>query len=130
MKLLKRAILAFVPNDQPTDFPRFFLIPETTTLPNTLPASNDTFYHPPQRPTPILKNTERPSPVKAAQDGYMARFVQRENERFMYLCTSAWEAATFMGRAVVRWLAWRVVLPLSVACALWVPIGNPAELPM
>ena len=122
MKLLKRAVRTFIPIDQPTDFPRFFLIPETTTLQSTLPASNDTFYHPPQRPTPIRKNTEQPSPVKPAQEGYMARFVQRENEKFMHLCTSAWEAATFMGRKIIRWLARRPALKTTGAATAAVTI--------
>jgi hypothetical protein len=45
-------------------------------------------------------------------------------------CADAWAALKQAGRDTVHWLARWVILPLSVASALWVPAGNPAALPL
>ena len=124
MNIFKRPKQAFIPVNQPTNFPRFFLIPETTTLRNTKPAINDFVYRTLQRPVTILESIK-----KIPRETYIQRFIRRENEKFMQIVNDAWTGIKRVGRAIVRWLVWRVMMPLSVGCALWIPIVNPAELP-
>jgi hypothetical protein len=108
-----------VPVDQPTNFPRFYLIPETSTLQIPNPASNKPRYH--QSP---------PTHIKVPQETKIQKFIRQEKEIFREVCIDAWASIKQAGRAAVRWLAGWVVLPLSVASTFWISIGNPAELPL
>jgi hypothetical protein len=119
MNILKKPDQAFVPVNQPTNFPRFYLIPETSTLQTPKPASNSPIYH--QSP---------PSHIKATQETKIQKFIRHEKEIFREVCIDAWTAIKQAGRAAVHWLARWVVLPLSVASTFWISIGNPAELPL
>jgi hypothetical protein len=119
MNILIRPEQAFVPVDQPANFPRFYLIPETSTrlIPN--PACNNPAYH--QSP---------PKRVKAPQETKIQKFIRYEKEIFREVCIDAWTCIKQAGRVAVRWLVRWVVLPLSVARTFWISIGNPAELPL
>jgi hypothetical protein len=44
--------------------------------------------------------------------------------------SAVWAQLKAFGRELVQKIFWRVILPLSVACALWVPVVSPAELPL
>jgi hypothetical protein len=119
MITLNRPEQAFVPVDQPTNFPRFYLIHETSTLQVPNPASNNPAYH--QSP---------PTHIKAPQETKIQKFIRHEKEIFREVCIDTWTAIKQAGRAAVRWLVRWVVLPLSVASTFWISIGNPAELPL
>lgn len=110
---------AFVPVNQPINFPRLYFIPETTTLPSQRPASNTPYYH-----------QSQPTRITAPQEAAFRKSVRIEMEVFQKACADAWAAIKALGRATVRWLARWVVLPLSIACIFWIPFAGPAELPL
>ena len=123
MKILEILKQAFIPMNQPRSFPRLYFIPETITFDAPNQAIKDPFY---QRDlTPVkqqsLRRPQLPKPAK---------YLQQLRARFYHLRARAWSALKAFGRRVVRWLAWRVVLPLSVLCAVWIPYVSPAELPL
>jgi hypothetical protein len=117
MNILNRPEQAYAPVDQPTNFPCFYLIPETTSIPSQRPASNDPGYN--QSPS---------TNINLPQENKLRNFLRQEKEIFQETCTDSWTEIKQTVRAAVHWLARWVVLPLSVACALWVPAGNPAAL--
>ena len=119
MKLLKNPEQVFVPVNQPTNFPRLYFIPETATLPSQHPVSNDPLYH-----------RSQPAHITFPQEAAFRKYVRIKMEVFQKACADAWAAIKAMGRATVRWLARWVVLPLSIACMLWIPFAGPAELPL
>jgi hypothetical protein len=121
MNILKKPKQVCMPVNQPLpeQFPRFYLIPATSThqIPN--PASNNPRYH--QSP---------PKRVKVPQETKIQKFIRHEKEIVREACIDAWTGIKQAGRVAVRWLARWVVLPLSVASTFWISIGNPAELPL
>jgi hypothetical protein len=119
MNILIRPEKAFVPVDQPTNFPRFYLIPETSTLQIPNPASNNPRY----RQSP-------PTRIKPPQETKIQKFFRHEKEIFQEACADTWSAIKAFGRSVVRWLVWRIFVPLSVVCALSSQLVSPAELPL
>jgi hypothetical protein len=121
MNILSTPEHACLPINQPepSSFPRFYLIPETSTHQDPSPASNNPAYH--QSP---------PKRVKAPQETKIQKFIRQEKEIFREVCIDTWTAIKQAGRVAVRWLVRWVVLPLSVASTFWISIGNPAELPL
>ncbi len=104
--------------NQPTEYPTFYLIPETRYVRRTGRAANHPYYHRHPARTRDQPRSDRPLGV-----------VTRRKLRFRRYCADIWSRLKQMGRNAVKWFAWRVLLPLTVACALWMPYVNPAELP-
>jgi hypothetical protein len=119
MNILKKPEQTFVPVNQPSNFPRFYLIPDTTTAPIQRPASNDPTFH-----------QCSPTHIKPPQETLLHKFLRQETEILQKTCADAWAALKQAGRDTVRFLAWWVILPLSVASMFWIPIGNPTALPL
>ena len=117
MNILSKLKQAFVPVNQPINFPRLYFIPETSTLPAQHPASNDPRYH-----------QSQPTPITSPQEPAFRKYARTNMEVFQKACADAWAAIKALGRALVRWLARWVVLPLSVASALYIPSIHPMEL--
>ena len=119
MNILMKSERAFVPENQPTNFPRFYLIPDTTTAPIQHPASNEPTFH-----------QYSPTCIKSPQETKLHKFLRQEKEIFQETCADVWAALKQAGRETAHFFARWVVLPLSLANALWVPAGNPAALPL
>jgi hypothetical protein len=117
MNILNRPEQAYAPVDQPTHFPRFFLIPETTSIPSQRPASNDPGYN--QSPS---------TNINLPQENKLRNFLRPEKEIIQETCTDSWteikQTVTAAVHSLIRW----VVLPLSIACALYIPSIHPMEL--
>jgi hypothetical protein len=122
MNILPKSEHAFVRvnQPQPDQFPRFYIIPETKYVPRRQRACNAHQYHQPPSLTPISPSTE----------SAFRKYVRIEMEVFQEACADAWAAIKALGRAIVRWLARWVVLPLSVASALHIPAIHPMDLPI
>lgn len=118
MKILQKREEAYMPTNQPANFPTFYTIPETRYVRRLYRAANRPFYH-------HVSNATRITPEKARSPSFIALLKQRIGQYFR----ETWSRLKQLGRNIVRWLAWRVVLPLSVVCAIWIPYVNPAELP-
>ena len=101
----------------PVDFPRFYLIPDTSTFQIPRPASNDPLHHQAQ-----------PTRIKPVTEPAFRKFARQEKEIFQEACADAWVAIKQAGRDTVQWLARWVVLPLSVASTLYIPSIHPMEL--
>ncbi len=121
MNILSTPKHACLPINQPepSSFPRFYLIPETSTHQYPNPASNSPAYH--QSPA---------THIQAPQETKTQKFIRHEKEIFREACIDVWTGIKQAGRVAVRWLVRWVVLPLSVASTFWISIGNPAELPL
>ena len=122
MKTSKRAEQARVPVNQPTHFPRLYFIPETTIIPSHRTASNASnapHYH-----------QSQPTCITTPQEPAFRKYARIKMTVLQQACAGAWAAIKALGRATVRWLARWVVLPISIACILWIPIAGPAELPL
>jgi hypothetical protein len=119
MRLLHNLKQVFIPVNQPTNFPRLYFLPETKILNTLQQASNDPAFH------QIL-----PTRIRPHQGSFIRRCIYQLQARALQACGDIWMELKAVGRAMVRWLAWRLVLPLSVACSLWIPVVNPAELPL
>jgi hypothetical protein len=117
MNIPEKLRQVFIPVNQPEGFPRLYFIPETITVQAPRQACNDPSYHPPVAPQPIRQ-----------QETKVQKFIRHEKEIFQEACADAWNATKRAGRATVRWLAWRVFLPLSVASTLYIPSIHPMEL--
>jgi hypothetical protein len=120
MSILERIKQAFVPINQPKAFLRLYFFPETVTVQAPRQSSNDSHY---QQAVPVQR-TMRQKFESLIQD-----FIRRRKEAITHSLDTAWQAVKAFGRAVVRWLAWRVFLPLSIIASIWMPYVNPAELP-
>jgi len=119
MNILNRPEQAYAPVDQPSNFPRFYLIPDTTTAPIQHPASNDPTFH-----------QCSPTRINSPQETRLQKFLRQEKEIFQEICTDSWTEIKQAVTNAVHWLARWVILPLSVASMFWIPIGNPAALPL
>ena len=119
MNILTKPEQTFVPVNQPTNFPRFYLIPETTSIPSQRPASNYPSYN--QSPS---------TNIKPPKETLLNKFLRQEKEIFQETCTDAWATLKQAGRDTVHFFAQWIILPLSVASMFWIPIGNPAALPL
>jgi hypothetical protein len=109
----------FTPINQPTNFSRLYFLPEARALHIARPAGNDSVY----RQIPAAPMPEPPETL-------LHKFVRQEKEILQETCADAWAALKQAGRDIVRFLARWIILPLTVASALWVPAGNPAALPL
>ena len=120
MNILEMLKQVLKPVNQPKNFSRLYFIPETIHVEGPNQASNDPRYQ--QVPTRVHPRLwiQIPRPI---------RYVRQLRALFYKRCAETWSALKEAGRRVVRWLAWRVVLPLSVLCAMWLPFANPADLP-
>jgi hypothetical protein len=121
MNILERIKQASIPVNQPVVFPHLYLIPETVTVQASWQSANDPHYW---QPAPI-QNINRQK-----HESFIQRFVRRRREAISRRLDAAWQEVKAFGRAVVRWLVWRVFLPLSIIASLWIPVVNPAELPL
>lgn len=129
-------IPVYTEQPHPLEFLRLYLIPETYTVNAPRKSANDSLYIP-SNPNPALLSAssepritarptlEKPEPL----EGQIAYFKRRIQERIQLAIAEAWSATKAFGRGVVRWLAWRVLMPLSVMASIWVPSVTPAELP-
>jgi len=119
MNILHKPEQATVPVDQPSNFPTFHLIPATGYVRRKRRACNQPAYHQHRTPTHIQRQVTKPR-------GFLAR----HKLRFHQYCADTWSQLKAFGKELIRKLVWRVILPLSIACALWIPIASPAELPL
>ena len=127
MNVLKRIKRVFIPVDQPTDFPRLYFIPNTQEVTAPRRSANEGCYRSPVVPRPIKQSIPTP---KVKRKNFIQRFIQRQKEKLHLACEKAWSATKSFGRSVVRWLAWRVFMPLSVIASLWVPSIFSMDLPL
>jgi hypothetical protein len=119
MNILHKPEEAFVPANQPINFPTFYLIPETGYVRRKRRASNQPSYH-----------QSQPTCITSPREAAFRKYVRTEMEFFQEACADAWADIKALGRATVRWLARWVVLPLSVASALHIPAIHPMDLPI
>jgi hypothetical protein len=119
MNILEKIKQVFIPVNQPEGFPRLYFIPETITVQAPRQACNDPSYRPSVAPQPIRQ-----------QETKIQKFIRQVMEIFQEACADAWSAIKAFGRSVVRWLVWRVFVPLSVVCALSSQLVSPMELPL
>jgi hypothetical protein len=117
MNILKNPEQAIVPVNQPAHFPTFYFIPETSTIPSQHPASNDPTFH-----------QYSPTRIQPPQENRLQKFLRQEREIFQETCADAWTAIKQAGRDAAHGLARWVVLPLSIASALYIPSIHPMEL--
>lgn len=127
MNVFKRIKAAFTPVDQPTNFPRLYFIPDTYEVHAPRRSANDSAYMPPAVSQATI---ERTTTRKKKREPIIRGFIRRKKQAIRQARDRAWEAAKAFGRSVVRWLAWRVFLPLSVITSFWVSVAKPAELLM
>jgi hypothetical protein len=118
MNILHKPEQAFVPANQPKTFPTFHLIPETGYV-RRKRACNQPSHHQQRSPTYMQQLANKPR-----------RILARQKLQFQQYCAATWSRLKAFGRELVRKLFWRVILPLSIACALWIPLANPADLPL
>jgi hypothetical protein len=102
--------------NQPREWPRFYLFPSTVFIALRLTPANDPLYY---TPSPALVSE---NPVQ--------RFIQQRKEDLQRLVADTCKAIITSIRATIRWLFWHVIVPLAVIASLWIPFGNPSELPM
>jgi hypothetical protein len=119
MNILEKIKQVFIPVNQPEGFPRLYFIPEAITVQAPRQACNDSSYRPPIAPRPIHQEETK-----------IQKFIRNEKEIFQEACADAWAAIKAFGRSVVRWLVWRIFVPLSVVCALSSQLVSPMELPL
>ena len=114
MNILPKPEEAFVPVNQPTNSPTLHLIPETRYVRRKRRACNHPSYHQQRTPHRIQQQARE-------KLGFLTRL-----KLLFHHCTDTWSRLKRTGKETVRWLVWRVVYPLSIASALWIPDGNPA----
>ena len=119
MNILEKIRQAFIPVNQPKNFPRLYFIPETKTVQAPRQSSNDPYYRQ-AAPVQRIRRQKRESIIQ--------RYIRRRKEAIRSALERAWAEVKAFGRSVARWLAWRVFLPLSIIASLWIPAGNPANL--
>jgi hypothetical protein len=112
--------------DQPTTLPKLHFLPQTHYIQRQR-AANSPEYNP--SPQPAILN-HRATRTKPPHEARLQRFLRQEVEILQDICADAWTGLKQAGRAMVRWLARWIVTPLSIACAIWIPIGNPMDLPL
>jgi hypothetical protein len=112
--------------DQPTQWPKLYFLPETHYVQRQR-AANSPEYNPGPQPVIIDYRTTRTKPPHETR---LQRFLRQEVEILQDVCADAWRAIKQAGRDMVRWLVRWIVTPVSIACAIWVPIGNPMDLPL
>jgi hypothetical protein len=83
------------------------------------PACNDPTFH-----------QCSPTRIKPPQETRLQKYLRQEMEIFQEVCADARAAITQAARDAVHFLARWVILPLSVASMFWIPIANPAALPL
>ena len=101
------------PAPQSNALARLYPIPETHYV-RRQRAANHHIYAIPE-PKPANPPTHQP--------GYWAR----EVEKFSAAGRQAWSDIEAIGRRLVRWLMWRVIVPLALMSTLWVAYAAPAE---
>jgi hypothetical protein len=112
--------------DQPTTWPRLYFLPQTHYVQRQR-AANSPEYNP--RPQPVIAH-HRATRIEHPHETQLQRFLRQEMEILQEVIADIWIAIQQAGRDMVKWLAWKVIFPLSVACAIWVPMGNPMDLPL
>ena len=105
--------------NQPINVPRLYLFPATHPVSAPRRASNDP-----------LSEQSLTHHQRTHCETVLERFLRQEKEHLRTACADAWTAAKAAGRAAVRWIFWRVVVPLAVIASLYISFANPAELPL
>jgi hypothetical protein len=120
MNILKKPEPTFVPVDQPHpgNFLRFYQVPETKYIPRRHRASNA-----------ALHNQSSPKHTKPKQESRLEKFIRHEKEICLEVCRDTWAALKDLGRALVKFLARWVVMPLAISSSLYIPVIRPMELP-
>jgi hypothetical protein len=120
MNILKKPEQAVVPvnQPQPDNFPSFYLIPETKYIPRRQRACN-TAHH----------NQSSPKHTKLKQENRLQKSIRHEKEICLDVCRDTWAALKYLGRALVKFLARWVVMPLAISSSLYIPVIRPMELP-
>jgi hypothetical protein len=112
--------------NQPTTWPRLYIVPQTHYVQRQR-AANSPEYNPRPQPAILDYRATRTTPPHETR---LQRFLRHEAEILQEVIADTWKAIKQAGRDMVRWLARWVITPLSIACAIWVPIGNPMALPL
>ena len=102
--------------NQPREWPRFYLFPATEPITPHLSPANDPLYHLPC-PAPVSEN-----PVQC--------FINQQRELVLQLVADTRAAIITATRATVRWLFWHVAIPVAAMASLYISFASPAELPM
>lgn len=108
-----------IPVNQPSNFPRLYFIRRTKQLQNRRRGANDPRYQ-----QPILPAIHTP------RETIVGNFIRQEKEIIRDFTSNLWSATKAWCETAIKWIFWRVILPLSVVCAFWIPAGSPAELPL
>jgi hypothetical protein len=112
--------------DQPTNWTRLYFLPQTHYVQRQR-AANSPEYNPKPQPDIAHHRTTRTKPPHETR---LQRFLRQEVEILQEEIADIWRAVKQAGRDMVRWLARWIVTPLSIACAIWIPTGNPMDLPL
>ena len=107
-------------------WPRLYFLPRTHYVQRQR-AANSPQYNP--RPKAEMFDYEATS-TEPPHENWLQAMLRRELEMFQEACADAWTGLKQAGRSVVRWLAWKVMFPLSIACAIWIPAVSPMKLPL
>jgi hypothetical protein len=120
MNILQKPEQAVAPVNQPhpDHFPRLCLIPETKYIPRRHRASNA-----------ALHNLSSPRHTKLKKESRLHKFIRHEKEICLEVCRDAWADLKDLGRALVKFLARWVVMPLAISSSLYIPVIRPMELP-
>jgi hypothetical protein len=114
------------PTNKRDNSPRLYSLPETHYV-RRQRAANSPEYD--LKPQPHIAH-HRTTRTKPPHETRLQRFLRQEVEILQDICADAWRAIKEAGRDMVRWLARWVITPLSIASAIWIPIGNPMDLPL
>jgi hypothetical protein len=112
--------------DQPTHWPKLYFLPQTHYVKRQR-AANSPEYNP--KPQPDIAH-HRVTRTAHPHETRLQRFLRHEVEVLQGVIADTWRAIKQAGRTMVRWLARWIVTPLSIACAIWIPLGNPMDLPL
>jgi hypothetical protein len=112
--------------DQPTHWPKLYFLPQTHYVTRQRAANSPEYDSKPQ-PDIAHHRTARTTPSLETR---LQRFLRHEVEILQEVIADSWRAAQEAGRDMVRWLVRWIITPLSIACAIWVPMGNPMDLPL
>jgi hypothetical protein len=112
--------------DQPTLWPTLYLLPQTHYVQRQR-AANSPEYRP--TPQPDIAH-HRATRIEHPHENWLQAILRREVEVLQEAIADFWRALKQAGRDMVRWLAWKVVFPLSVASSLSVTSIHPMDLPL
>jgi hypothetical protein len=120
MNILTKPQQAVAPVNQPhpSQFPSFYLIPETKYIRRRQRACNAPQYHQSSPPTPIIPRTE----------SAFRKYARIKIEIFQEFCQDTWCTIKELGRDLTRWLVRWVITLLAISSSLHIPAIRPMEL--